>query len=217
MVPAAGAPDPDQRPRQRRLARARRADDPQRLPRLQGEGHAAQHRLVPRPGTIRVRLRTSSRAAGRGRAVRGTSGGTLVSSCLQPRPGLPGAGQHRPLADRHLDRLQRAAHQDRPGDHRAGRQLAPQHQPGADARGWPIAGTAGRSWSGPQRPRRCPRQPTPCTCARPRSACQRPKAARVMPSARTSSDSAFRFSAWRSACSPAIDRLVQAGFGACAG
>ena len=84
-------------------------------------------------GGTTVSACTSSRPRGRGRAVGSVLLGRGLEQLLEVRPALPGAQHQRPAADRLLDRRQRAAEQDRAGDHRAGAHLAEQHHVGAEA------------------------------------------------------------------------------------
>ena len=120
-------------PRQRRLARRRGADHAERLARLQLEVEAAAGSPCCCSGGTTVSWLTSTRrAGGAGRSASRCSGVVSSSFCRLLQPCRARMHQ-RPAADRLLDRRQRAAEQDRAGDHRAGAHLAEQHDIGAEA------------------------------------------------------------------------------------
>ena len=72
-------------------------------------------------------------AAGRRQLGAALVVGDKREGCAEALMRLTSTDQRAPLADEKLDRRQRAAHDDRGGDHRAGRQLMVERQPGADA------------------------------------------------------------------------------------
>ena len=123
-------PRANDRSRKCRLSRARRADDPQCLTGFQLEVDHPQHGLAltrRHDGQV-LRLDHGARTRQRGHFRIGRNLGQQFD---QPHAALLRAGDQGPLADGLFHRGQRAAHQDRTGDHRARGQFVLQHQIGA--------------------------------------------------------------------------------------
>ena len=123
--------DAGQQPAQGALARAGRPDHRQAIAGLELEAHAAQQ-LAAAFGAYRGVLDRQPPERGRqadaGRRRR--AGGQQVAHAP---PAVAGAAHGLPGADHLLDRGQRLAGQDRAGEHGARGELAPEHQPGAQA------------------------------------------------------------------------------------
>ena len=127
---------------ERRLARAARADD------RRASRPALTSKVTPkrtgRPSGPRTPICSSSiRPAGSGKPRVDPLGRNAGHDIGEPSKGGVGAGQRRPAADHGLDRLQRAAEQDRGGDDRAGRDVAGDREQARQGRARPTARTAG--------------------------------------------------------------------------
>ena len=131
-MPACGLPDAEQQPDERRLAGGARADD------ARGFRRRAIGRLTSLMTAGRCGRRTRSRCARRrcdrpasaARAAHAVASG--ARALVEPPPRAARVDQRFPAADQRFDRLQRAADQDRRGDHDAGRGLRVDDEPRAD-------------------------------------------------------------------------------------
>ena len=178
-----GRPEAEQRPRQRRLARAREADHAERLARLHIEADVADRRPARARRQHGELPRTASRAAGAGRAVRAGSSGGVGRAARARRPQPCARALHqRPLAERLLDRRQRAAEHDRACHHRARRHLALQHQIGAERQHRRLQEQPERSWTAAvKRAGQCRWPQSLPERLRPRCRFQRPPSRRACP------------------------------------
>ncbi len=117
---------------ERGLAGSRGADDTEGLTGHHLQGEHAQARLLLFRREDRDLVDVEHRARAR------QCGVLAVFRCagekfLETFPAEPGALDHRPAADRLFDRREGTAEKDRSGDHRAGGQLALQHEIGTEA------------------------------------------------------------------------------------
>ena len=126
-------PDSGQHAGEGGLARGRGADDTERLSGPEPEAHHAQRGalLLGREDGDFLHVDDGARA-GQGRRDDVGRGGR--QQLLEVAPAAAGPLHQRPAADRLFHRRQRAAEQDRAGDHRAGRHLAFQCQIGAETK-----------------------------------------------------------------------------------
>ena len=130
-APAGQRPGADQGACQCRLAGTGRSDDALSVAALQGETDIAHNRLLcalNEGGKSFYRQRT-----GRLRQFHARPGfWNFREEALEPHPGAAETLKLRPLADRRLDRGERARHDDAGGDHDTGRHLPLERQIGAE-------------------------------------------------------------------------------------
>ena len=125
-------PGADQRARQRRLAGRARTDHAERLSRRQCERHPLEHRPDD-AGRRHEQVGHDDFALGAAAAACAAGGSPCLRNVLaQTAIGRARGREAAPGGDRALHRRQRSRHDNRSGDHGAGRDGAVDRQPGAD-------------------------------------------------------------------------------------
>ena len=148
----------------RRLARAALADDAERFTGVEREGDVVEQRRMSWPGCQRDACDVQPAVRpGQACARRHLAGG--VEKGLKRTPAALCPRDLWPAPDNLFDRRQRAAKQNRGGDHRARRDLGPKDEPGAESEDQRLQGKAegareGLERTGPvNRPHRLPQRP----------------------------------------------------------